>query len=142
MSQLPNRLPIELPEEVRPILRAESMTLGVVLGGGAKVDLRASYPDEPAAVIAEKTLRTAAESGRKKLAKLKAEMEESVRGKAEAKKPRPIADLPARIDNHLVWTTARHRSARLDLRSQVKTIDVYRAWSVDRAVRSVRREAR
>ena len=32
---------------------------------GAKVDLRASYPDDAAAQAAEKTLRTAAESGRK-----------------------------------------------------------------------------
>lgn len=97
MSQVPATLPIELPEEVRSLLRAESLTLGAILGNGAKVDLRASYPDEASAKLAEKTLRTAADSGRKKLAKVKADMEDAVRGKADAKKPRPIADLPEAI---------------------------------------------
>ncbi len=97
VSQVPATLPIELPEEVRSLLRAESLTLGAILGNGAKVDLRASYPDEASAKNAEKTLRTAAESGRKKLAKMKADMEEAVRGKADAKKPRPIAELPQAV---------------------------------------------
>ena len=97
VSQVPSTLPIELPEEVRSLLRAESLTLGAILGNGAKVDLRATYPDEASAKNAEKTLRAAADSGRKKLAKMKVNMEEAVRGKADAKKPRPIADLPEAV---------------------------------------------
>ena len=97
MSQIRD-FPIPLPDEVAPILRADSMTLGVVVGGsGGKVDLRASYKDDAAAQDAERSLRAAAETGRKKLAEVKTQMETAVKGKPGAAKPRPIEDLPGAV---------------------------------------------
>lgn len=89
--------PNGLPDEISPILRAESMTFGLVVGSGAKFDLRAAYKDDATAQEAEKSLRAAAETGRKKLATMKIEMEASVNGKAGAAKPRPIKELPEAI---------------------------------------------
>ncbi|MDB5313650.1 MAG: hypothetical protein JWO38_7852 [Gemmataceae bacterium] len=94
MAQLPRDLLPDLPPEVGPILRADSMTFGMVIAGGTKIDLRAVYKDEPAAGEAEKAVRAAAEVGRKKLGEVKTKMEEAVNGKPGGPKPRPVQDLP------------------------------------------------
>ena len=83
-----------LPAEVAPLLKADSMAVGVVFGTGMKMDLRAVYKDEPTADEAEKAVKAAAEAGRKALAEPKKKMEEAVKGPAGGPKPRPIQELP------------------------------------------------
>jgi len=94
MNQLPTGLPIGIPEEIRPVLRAESLTVGIVLGNGAKFDVRAAYKDEAAAQSAEKALRSAAAEGRKKLTEMKARLERTAKGDPDAKKVRSFEELP------------------------------------------------
>ncbi len=98
IGQVPtDKLPIGIPTELRPILRAESLTLGAVVGNGAKVDVRASYKDDAAAADAEKALRAAAEEGRNKIAEMKKDMEASLKGKGDGKSPRPFKQLPEAV---------------------------------------------
>lgn len=86
-----------LPDEARTVLRADAISLGMVLDRGMKVDLRAGYKDDEAAANAEKAIRGAADEGRKKLAEAKKKMEEQLHGKPGAKKPRSIEELPEAV---------------------------------------------
>jgi hypothetical protein len=88
------QLPNDLPFDVRPLLKAESVAIGVVMGGGVKFDVRAAYKDAASAEEAEKSLRAAAAEARKKLVDARKKMETSVKGDPDAKKPRSIQELP------------------------------------------------
>jgi hypothetical protein len=94
-AELKELVPL-IPLEFSPILRAEAMTIGIVAGSGAKADLRAAYKDDAAAQDAEKSLRAAAETGRKKIAEMKKKMETAVNGN-DGLKPRAASDLPRAI---------------------------------------------
>jgi hypothetical protein len=87
----------ELPPEAEPIFRCESLTFGVVLGSGVKVDLRAAYRTEEGAQEAEKAVKAAADTGRKKLGEARTKMEEMAKGKPGRPTPRPLEDLPEAI---------------------------------------------
>jgi hypothetical protein len=87
-------LPPDIPAEFRPLLQAESITVGLVLGGGAKIDVRAAYASSVAAEAAEKSLRAAAAEGRKKIAEFKKKFETGAKGEPEMKKHRPIQEFP------------------------------------------------
>ena len=96
-TPLPPGLTRDLPPEASPILRADSMTVALVVGGGVKLDLRATYKDEDAATKAEEAVKTAAAAGRKSLAETKARMQEALAGKPGQPKPRPIQELPEAV---------------------------------------------
>lgn len=84
------QLPNELPVDIRPLLKAESVSAGLVMGNGAKIDVRAAYKDAAAAEEAEKSLRAAAAEGRKKLIEMKKKLETGAKGE----KVRSIQELP------------------------------------------------
>jgi|GEM_PF-1243675 len=84
-------LPVNLPNEVSPLLRADSVSMGLVFGGGAKLDIRASYKTAAEAENAEKALRNAAAEGRKKIAEMKTKFETELKGNG---KVRPVRQLP------------------------------------------------
>ncbi|MBX9625655.1 MAG: DUF1559 domain-containing protein [Gemmataceae bacterium] len=93
---LPADLKRELPE-VGPILKAEALSVGVVVGSGMRFDLRAAYKTDADADAAEKAVREAAKTGRAKLAEVKKRMEEAVKGRPGEPKPRPARDLPEAV---------------------------------------------
>jgi hypothetical protein len=94
---LPADFKKSLPPEVVPVLRAEALALGVVVGRGVRLDLRAAYKDDASAEEAEKQLRKSAEAGRKSLEEAKAKMLTAVAGREGGPKPRPAADLPEAV---------------------------------------------
>lgn len=85
-----------LPPEASVLMRTESLSVGMIFGGGVKLDVRAVYPDAGIAEDVEKGLRALAETGRKKLKETRAEGEIALRGKGNGK-PRPIAELPQAV---------------------------------------------
>ena len=94
---LPPRAFEEMPAELRPLLKAESVSFGMALTTDAKVELRAVYADAQAATDAENAVKSAAALARKQLAEPTAQMEEMLKGPVGTKKPRPIDDLPKAI---------------------------------------------
>ena len=100
---VPATAPPELPE-AGPLLKAEALTVGMVLGSGSRIDLRAAYKDEAAAAAAEESARAAAKTGRAKLAEAKAKLERSLKGQDPARLragPRPAEDLPEAVGSLL-----------------------------------------
>jgi hypothetical protein len=84
-----------LPPEAAAVLRADALAVGMVLGRGMKLDLRAAYKDAAAAEEAEAALRKGAESGRKSLAEAKAKMRDKLALKPGA--TRPVEELPEAV---------------------------------------------
>jgi hypothetical protein len=91
---VPADLRRELPADIAPLLNARAVTVGMVLGGGSRFDLRAGYADEKAAAEAEAAARAAAKLGRDKLAEAKKKLDEAVKGRPDRPNPRPAEDLP------------------------------------------------
>ena len=87
----------DIPPEAAPLLRAETVTVGLVLGNGTKFDLRAAYKDEDAATKAEAALKALAAKGRKALGEYKTKAQEALNGKAGGPKPRSIEELPEAV---------------------------------------------
>ena len=85
----------ELPAEALPLLKAESVTFGLVAGKGGRFDVRAAYKDEADATAAEHAVKKAAEAGRKQLWELQTKVGYSVKGQIGQEKPRPLDELPA-----------------------------------------------
>ncbi|QJW92691.1 DUF1559 family PulG-like putative transporter [Frigoriglobus tundricola] len=83
----------DVPPEARAILKAKQLTLAVDLGADARFDIRATYADADAAQDAEKSVKAAAELGRKELAKMKKELEDKLYD-PKVKSPRPGTELP------------------------------------------------
>jgi hypothetical protein len=81
------------PAELKPLLKAERLTVSVELGAGMKIDVAAGYADATAAQDAEKAVKALAELGRKELAKIKKDYEGRLFN-PKAKGPRPVGDLP------------------------------------------------
>ena len=77
-----------VPEDVRPILKAEQLLISVDLGDHARLDVRATYPDAAAAGAAEEAVRALVALGRKELAKQVKELEGKLYDPA-IKSPRP-----------------------------------------------------
>ncbi|QDU23119.1 DUF1559 family PulG-like putative transporter [Urbifossiella limnaea] len=96
-NKLPPDMTRDLPGEASPLLRADALTAGVVVGRGLRVDLRAAYRDDATAATAEKELRMSAESGRKSLSDAKKKLREAIAGGPDNKKPRPAAELPQAV---------------------------------------------
>ena len=94
---LPPRAFDEMPEEFRPLLKAQAISFGMALTTDAKVELRAVYMNELSAIDAEKAVKAAAERGRKALAEPKAEVELALNGPKNGAKPRPMDDLPKAV---------------------------------------------
>ncbi|HEX4611900.1 MAG TPA: DUF1559 domain-containing protein [Urbifossiella sp.] len=92
---LPPDLARNVPPEAAAILRADALAVGVVIGRGMKLDLRAGYKDDAAAEEAEKALRKSAEAGRKALDEAKTKAKEVLTGKANG--PRPVDQLPQAV---------------------------------------------
>ena len=82
-----------IPENVRPILKAEQLMIALDLGENAKVEVRASYKDAAAAGDAEKALRALIDLGRTEIAKQKKELEDKLYD-PKHKSPRPVEDFP------------------------------------------------
>src|SRR5262245_19331795 len=93
---IPPELLEEVPEDVRPILKAKQLTLAVDLGDNAQFDIRATYANAAAAQDAEKAVKALADLGRKELAKIKKELEDKLYD-PNIKTPRPIDELPEAI---------------------------------------------
>ncbi|MBX9580841.1 MAG: DUF1559 domain-containing protein, partial [Gemmataceae bacterium] len=83
----------ELPEEVRPILRAEQVVVSMDLGAEAKLELRAAYKDAAAADAADRAVRALVALGRQKIAEQKKELEAKLFD-TKVKTPRPPDQLP------------------------------------------------
>jgi hypothetical protein len=86
-----------LPGDFGPLLKAESVSLGMALTTDAKVELRAVYANDQDAKEAERAVKSAAELGRKQLTEPIAEMEALVKGPVGGPRPRPIEDLPKAV---------------------------------------------
>jgi|GEM_PF-543679 len=86
----------ELPDDVRPILKAKQLTIAIDLGANASLDMRATYAGADAAQEAEKAIKSLADLGRKELAKMKKELEDKLYD-PKIKSPRPGKDLPEAI---------------------------------------------
>ena len=82
-----------VPEDVRPILKAKQLTVAVDLGANASLDVSATYADVAGAQDAEKAVKALADMGRKELAKMKKDMEDKLYD-PKVKAPRPAQDLP------------------------------------------------
>ncbi len=82
-----------LPEESRPILKAQQLVISLDLGQEARLEVRAAYADATAAGDADKAVRALADRGRKELAKLTKELEDKLFNPM-IKTPRPAEDLP------------------------------------------------
>jgi hypothetical protein len=87
----------QVPADVRPLLRARAISLGLSVGEPARIDLRASYADAGAAADAERAVKAAAEMGRKALADVRPPAEALLHGRPGTPKPRPIKDLPEAV---------------------------------------------
>jgi hypothetical protein len=85
-----------LPVDLRPVFKAELVLLAVDLGSDAKIEVKATYPDEAAARAAEDSVRALVAEGRKKLAAAKKELGEKLHAK-DAKTPRPPDQLPEAV---------------------------------------------
>jgi prepilin-type processing-associated H-X9-DG protein len=96
-TSLAGELPPDVPAEVRPLLRAESLTVGMIMGSGSKIDIRAAYKDAATAEGAEKSLRDAAAEGRKKLAEFKKKFEATAKGDPDVKKFRSAREFPEAV---------------------------------------------
>lgn len=94
-SLLPPDLTRDLPPEFGHVLRAEALAVGVAVGRGVRVDLRAGYKDEAAAADAEAAVRKGAEAGRKAVAEAKARLREKVVPAAPG--VRSAAELPEAV---------------------------------------------
>src|SRR5262245_14775262 len=93
---IPLKVLEELPTEVKPLMKAEHVTVSLDLAAAARVDLVAGYKNEAEARDAERAVKALAEYGRKELAKLKGEIEARLYDPA-AKAPRPIDQLPEAV---------------------------------------------
>ena len=93
---IPKQLVEGLPAEARLLLKAQQIVFAVDLGGEARIDLRATYPDAASAADAQKAVRAMAEMGRKELAHLKADMEKRLY-EPKHPTPRPVEDLPEAV---------------------------------------------
>jgi hypothetical protein len=87
----------QVPPEVRPLLRARAVSLGLTIGEPTRFELRASYADDAAATDAEKAVKAAAEMGRKAIAEARQPVEAMLHGRPGQPRPRPIKDLPEAI---------------------------------------------
>ena len=83
----------EVPEEVRPILKADRLIVAMDLGADAKLELRASYADKAGADAAEQALRALVALGREKIAQQQKELENKLFD-PKIKTPRPADELP------------------------------------------------
>ena len=90
---IPRKLLAELPDEVKPLFKAEHLTVSLDLGAAATVQLTAGYKDAAAARDAEKAVQALAEVFRKELAKTKADIEKRL-FEPRAKGSRPLGELP------------------------------------------------
>ena len=88
-----NNFTRSLPPEAAAVLRADAFTAGLVVGRGARADLRAAYKDADAATAAEGDVRKAIEAGRKSLADTRKTMIERLSMKADGPK-RQLEQLP------------------------------------------------
>jgi hypothetical protein len=86
----------DLPADVRPLLRAELITLSVDLGAESKVEVRARYKDAAAAEEADKSARALITAGRKELANAVKEMETKLYD-PRIETPRPPDQLPEAV---------------------------------------------
>src|SRR5207248_2070775 len=86
-----------VPADVRPLLRARAVTLGLTVGEPTRFDLRASYADDGAAADAEKAVKAAADMGRKALGEARPQVEAMLHGRPGQPKPRPLGDLPEAV---------------------------------------------
>lgn len=80
-----------VPNEFRPLLKAELVQVSLNLDAKAQLDARATYPDAAAAGDAETAMRALIARGRSELGKQRADMEGDFLGK---KGPRPAEQLP------------------------------------------------
>lgn len=83
----------DIPEEIRPLLKAELLLVALDLGDKGKLEVRASYKDAAAAGDAEKAVRALVTLGRTELARNKKELEDKLYD-PNIKSPRPAGDLP------------------------------------------------
>ena len=83
----------EVPENVRPILKAELLMIALDLGEHAKLEVRASYKDGAAADDAEKAVRALVDLGRQQIAKQIKEFEGKLYD-PKIETPRSAQDLP------------------------------------------------
>jgi hypothetical protein len=89
-------------KHAQTVLKAESLMIGAALTDeGAKVEIRAKYKDDAAATESEAALRELAKFARTKLAEPKKQMEKALKDPPDAKKPRPITDLPEAVGGFL-----------------------------------------
>jgi prepilin-type processing-associated H-X9-DG protein len=86
----------ELPADVRPLLKAEHVTISLDLGASATIDLVGGFKNAADADDAEKAIKALAGFARKELAKIKAEVEERIFD-PKAKGPRALEDLPEAV---------------------------------------------
>lgn len=93
---IPPDLLQNVPPEIQPILKAQQVVLSLDMGNEVKLELRATYADEAAAIAAEKATRSLIDLGRKELGKLKKEMEDRLYD-PKIKAPRPVEELPEAI---------------------------------------------
>jgi hypothetical protein len=83
----------EVPEEVRPILKADQVVVSMDLGAEAKLELRAAYQDAAAADAAERAVRALVALGRQKIAEQRRELEAKLFDR-KVTTPRPPDQLP------------------------------------------------
>jgi type II secretory pathway pseudopilin PulG len=85
----------QIPENIRPILKADQLVISLDLGDQARVDVRATYKDEAAGAAAETAVRALVDLGRQQLGVLKKQMEDKFYAPKPA--PRPAEELPEAI---------------------------------------------
>jgi hypothetical protein len=85
-----------LPNEVKPLLKAEQLTLSLDLAAKVRLEFAAGYQSGAEAEAAEKSIRFLAEMGRKELAKQREELEKNLFD-PKRMTPRPAEELPTTL---------------------------------------------
>jgi hypothetical protein len=96
---IPDELTQDLPLELKPLLKAERITLTAYMGKEVSVEAAVSFPTEADAAAGEKALRKAGELGRMALADPRRLAEQVLTGTAgppqrRKGEPRPLDELP------------------------------------------------
>ena len=91
---IPPEVFADVPEEFHPILKAESISFALTMSGKPVAKLQMNYADAAAANQADKSLRKAAEVGRKFLAQPREQAEAQLFGKKPKDGYRKLDDLP------------------------------------------------
>jgi hypothetical protein len=92
---IPDQLKNELPDNLKPLLAAESLVLSAELGADVNLTLAVGFASADDAKSGEKAVRAVGDMGRQMLVEPRAEAERLLKGDPARKKdsPRPLEDL-------------------------------------------------